>query len=53
MGDFPKDPPLEIERQVSSHEGENTRDVPYLLSENQVRLAQNMVINEPDRKSVV
>lgn len=52
MGDFPKDPPLETERQVSSHEGENTRDVPYLLTENQVRLAQNMIINEPGRRKV-
>jgi hypothetical protein len=52
MGDFPKDPPIEFERQVSSHEGENTRDVPYLLSENAVRLAQNMIINEPGRRKM-
>ena len=50
MGDFPKDPQLQVERQVSSHEGENSRDVPYLLSENSVRHAQNMIINEPGRR---
>lgn len=52
MGDFPKSPQLEIERQVSSHEGENSRDIAYLLTENQVRLAQNMVINEPGRRKM-
>ena len=52
MGDFQKDPQIQNERQVSSHEGENTRDVPYLLSENQVRLAQNMIINEPGRRKM-
>jgi hypothetical protein len=52
MGDNPKDPKLEIARQVSSHEGENSRDVAYLLSENQVRLAQNMIINEPGRRKM-
>jgi hypothetical protein len=52
MGDFPKDPQLQVERQVSSHEGENSRDVPYLLSENSVRLAQNMIVNEPGRRKM-
>ncbi len=50
MGEFQKDPALETERQVSSHEGSNTRDVSYLLTENQVRIAENMIINEPGRR---
>jgi hypothetical protein len=52
MGANPKDPKLEFARQVSSHEGENSRDVAYLLSENQVRFAQNMIINEPGRRKM-
>jgi len=52
MGEFPKSPEIIRERQVSSHEGVNTRDVSYLLSENQVRLAQNMIINEAGRRKM-
>lgn len=52
MGDFPKDPPIQFERQVSSHQGENSRDVAYLIGDNNVRLAQNMIINEPGRRKM-
>ena len=50
MAEFATNPERLTQRTVSAHEGENSRDVGYLLSENAVRHTQNFIINEPGKR---
>jgi len=51
MAEFPKDPPRDRDRSVSSHAGVDSRSASYLLENHKSARLENVVINEVGRRA--